>query len=83
MQSEVCVETNAKQNLDNFSRCIMEYNTGIAVNTSLRQENSTKRFAVISRISRMKIRHWHRFVPENISVISRGAVDLAYNRIAP
>lgn len=28
------IETNAKQNLDNFSRCIMEYNTGIAVNTS-------------------------------------------------
>lgn len=28
------VETNAKQNLDNFSRCIMEYNTGIALNTS-------------------------------------------------
>lgn len=28
------VETNAKQNLDNFSKCIMEYNTGIAVNTS-------------------------------------------------
>jgi AAA+ ATPase superfamily predicted ATPase len=28
------VETNAKQNLANFSRCIMEYNTGIAVNTS-------------------------------------------------
>ncbi|MDO4277772.1 MAG: ATP-binding protein [Lachnoclostridium edouardi] len=27
------VETNAKQNLDNFSRCVMEYNTGIAVNT--------------------------------------------------
>ncbi|MCD8332728.1 MAG: ATP-binding protein [Clostridiales bacterium] len=27
------IETNAKQNLDNFSRCIMEYNTGIAVNT--------------------------------------------------
>ena len=29
------VETNAKQNLDNFSRCVMEYNTGIAVNTFL------------------------------------------------
>lgn len=28
------VESNAKQNLDNFSKCIMEYNTGIAVNTS-------------------------------------------------
>lgn len=28
------VETNAKQNLDNFSRCIMEYNTGIAAASS-------------------------------------------------
>lgn len=28
------VETNAKQNLDNFSRCIMEFNTGIAVDSS-------------------------------------------------
>lgn len=28
------VETNAKQNLDNFSRCIMEYNMEIAVDSS-------------------------------------------------
>ena len=28
------VETNVKQNLDNFSRCIMEYNTGILVDSS-------------------------------------------------
>ena len=28
------VETNAKQNLDNFSRCIMEYNTGLAADSS-------------------------------------------------
>ncbi|MEG0547056.1 MAG: ATP-binding protein [Oscillospiraceae bacterium] len=28
------VETNAKQNLDNFSRCIMEYTTGVAANSS-------------------------------------------------
>lgn len=28
------VETNTKQTLDNFSRCIMEYNTGIAVDSS-------------------------------------------------
>lgn len=28
-------------------------------------------------------RFWYRFVPENTSVISRGATDLAYNRIAP
>ena len=28
------VETNAKQNLDNFSRCIMEYNTGLTTGAS-------------------------------------------------
>lgn len=28
-------------------------------------------------------RFWYRFVPENSSIIARGAVDLAYNRIAP
>ncbi len=28
------VETNAKQNLDNFSRCIMEFNTGVATEAS-------------------------------------------------
>jgi AAA+ ATPase superfamily predicted ATPase len=28
-------------------------------------------------------RFWYRFVPENSSVISRGATDLAYSRIAP
>jgi len=28
------IETNAKQNLENFSRCIMEYNTGISADTS-------------------------------------------------
>ena len=28
-------------------------------------------------------RFWYRFVPENISIISRGATDLAYNRIKP
>ena len=28
-------------------------------------------------------RFWYRFVPENISTISRGAVDIAYKRIKP
>lgn len=28
-------------------------------------------------------RFWYRFVPENISIISRGAADLAYKRISP
>ena len=29
------VETNAKQNLENFSRCIMEYQTGFALDSIL------------------------------------------------
>ena len=28
-------------------------------------------------------RFWYRFVPENNSIIARGAVDLAYKRIEP
>lgn len=28
-------------------------------------------------------RFWYRFIPENSSVIGRGAADLAYRRIAP
>lgn len=28
------VETNARQNLDNFSKCIMEYRTGMAMDSS-------------------------------------------------
>ena len=28
-------------------------------------------------------RFWYRFVPENTSIISRGAAELAYRRIAP
>ena len=28
-------------------------------------------------------RFWYRFVPENISIISRGAIERAYNRIKP
>ncbi len=28
-------------------------------------------------------RFWYRFVPENVSIISRGAADLAYNKISP
>lgn len=28
-------------------------------------------------------RFWYRFVPENASIISRGATDLAYNKISP
>lgn len=38
------VETNAKQNLDNFSRCIMEFNTGIAVDSSFASFQSALEF---------------------------------------
>jgi len=34
-------------------------------------------------ISDNMFRFWYRFVPENSSVIARGATDLAYRRIAP
>lgn len=44
-------------------------------------EKSTRK--TIYSIEDNMFRFWYRFVPENISVISRGAVDLAYNRIAP
>lgn len=29
------------------------------------------------------VRFWYRFIPENVSIISRGAVALAYHRIEP
>ncbi len=38
---------------------------------------------MIYTIADNMFRFWYRFVPENTSVISRGAIDLAYNRIAP
>ena len=37
----------------------------------------------IYSISDNMFRFWYRFIPENISIISRGASDLAYNRIKP
>lgn len=39
------VETNAKQNLDNFSRCIMEYNTGTIVDSSFASFQSALEYA--------------------------------------
>ena len=44
-------------------------------------EKSTKK--TIYSIEDNMFRFWYRFVPENSSIISRGAVELAYNRIAP
>lgn len=37
----------------------------------------------IYAISDNMFRFWHRFVPENSSIIARGAADLAYSRIQP
>ena len=55
--------------------------TAIVKKESPYGEKSTRK--TIYSIEDNMFRFWYRFVPENISVISRGAVDLAYNRIAP
>ncbi len=44
-------------------------------------ENTTRKF--IYRVSDFMFRFWHRFVPENNSLIVRGAADLVYARIKP
>ncbi len=44
-------------------------------------EDSTRK--TIYSIADNMFRFWYRFVPENISIISRGAMELAYSRIKP
>ncbi len=44
-------------------------------------EKSTKKS--IYYLSDNMFRFWYRFVPENVSLIARGAIDLAYRRIEP
>lgn len=44
-------------------------------------EDSTRK--TIYSIEDNMFRFWYRFVPENASIISRGAVELAYSRVAP
>ena len=54
---------------------------GIVKKESPYGEKSSRR--TIYSIEDNMFRFWYRFVPENTSVISRGATDLAYRRIAP
>ena len=54
---------------------------GIVKKESPYGEKSTRK--TIYSIEDNMFRFWYRFVPENTSVISRGATDLAYSRIAP
>lgn len=54
---------------------------GIITKESPYGENSGRK--TIYTIGDNMFRFWYRFVPENASVISRGAADLAYSRIAP
>lgn len=54
---------------------------GIVKKESPYGEKSTRK--TIYSIEDNMFRFWYRFVPENTSVISRGAIDLAYSRIAP
>jgi hypothetical protein len=54
---------------------------GIVKKESPYGEKSTRK--TIYSIEDNMFRFWYRFVPENASIISRGAADLAYSRIAP
>ena len=54
---------------------------GIVKKESPYGERSSRK--TIYSIEDNMFRFWYRFVPENTSVISRGAADLAYKRIAP
>lgn len=54
---------------------------GIIKKESPYGEKSTRK--KIYSVEDNMFRFWYRIVPENISIISRGAVELAYNRIAP
>lgn len=44
-------------------------------------ENTTRKF--VYSVSDFFFRFWHRFIPENVSLIARGAADLVYKRIEP
>lgn len=48
--------------------------------TPMGEDSSRK---TVYSIADNMFRFWYRFVPENMAVISRGAAELAYNRIAP
>lgn len=54
---------------------------GIVKKESPYGEKSSRK--TIYSIEDNMFRFWYRFVPENTSIISRGATDLAYKRIAP
>lgn len=54
---------------------------GIVKKESPYGEKSSRK--TIYSIEDSMFRFWYRFVPDNTSIISRGATDLAYKRIAP
>ena len=54
---------------------------GIIKKESPYGEKNTRK--TIYSIEDNMFRFWYRFVPENTSIISRGAIDLAYSRISP
>ncbi len=54
---------------------------GIVKKESPYGEKSSRK--TIYSIEDNMFRFWYRFVPENTSIISRGAADLAYKRVAP
>ena len=78
--SEICSKVGEETNT--VSTYIKNLVTlGIIRKESPYGEKSSKK--TIYSIEDNMFRFWYRFVPENASVISRGAADLAYKRIEP
>lgn len=78
--SEICSKVGEETNT--VSAYIKNLVTlGIIQKESPYGEKSSKKS--IYSISDNMFRFWYRFVPENASVIARGAADLAYKRIEP
>lgn len=78
--SEICSKVGEETNtVSTYIKNLLTL--GIIKKESPYGEKSTKKS--IYSISDNMFRFWYRFVPENTSVIARGAADLAYKRIEP
>lgn len=78
--SEICSKVGEETNtVSVYIRNLLTLGI-IQKETPYGEKNSKK---TIYSISDNMFRFWYRFIPENASVIARGAADLAYRRIEP
>ena len=78
--SEICSKVGEETNtIANYIKNLVDL--GIVRKETPYGEKNSRRS--IYSISDNMFRFWYRFVPENASVIARGAADLAYKRIEP